>query len=201
MKNSGNGTKLVIGLAVGLLAGALSGARAQADEGMSRRLGPGSAERVKSETVVVSGIDRAKRTVTLTDADGERSTMNVPTDVKAFDTLKVGDHVDIDYYESVAVALAPPGTKPSMTERTSGSRMGEGGGPARAARETTIAAEVISVDVANNKVTFKGPKGNHRTVSVDDPALQKKLPNLKPGQVVQFTYSEQVAASIRPAAK
>ena len=41
----------------------------------------------------------------------------------------------------------------------------------------------------------------HRTVTVSDPALQKKLPNLKPGQVVQFTYSEQMAASIRPAAK
>ncbi|HMF41806.1 MAG TPA: hypothetical protein VKQ32_14110 [Polyangia bacterium] len=201
MKNSSNGTKMVIGLAVGLLTGALSAARAQADEGMTHRMGPGAAERVNTETVVVSGIDRAKRTVTLTNADGERSTMDVPTDVKAFDTLKVGDHVDIDYYESMAVSLAPPGAKAGMTQKTSGQRMGEGGGPARASRETTISAEVISVDVPNNKVTFKGPKGNRRTVSVDDPALQKKLPNLKPGQVVQFTYTEQVAASIRPTAK
>ena len=28
--------------------------------------------------------------------------------------------------------------------------------------------------------------------------MQKKLPGLKPGQVVQFTYTEAVAASIRP---
>jgi len=200
MKNS-NGTRIGIGLSVALLTGALWGARAQADEGALHRMGPGAAERVRSETVVVSGIDRAKRTVTLTDDQGERNTMNVPTDVKAFDTLKVGDHVDVDYYESVAVSLAPPGTKPGMTERTSGSRMGEGSNKATANREKTIAAEVVSVDVASNKVTFKGPKGDHRTISVDDPSLQKKLPNLKPGQVVQFTYTEQMAVSIRPSAK
>ena len=200
MKNS-NGARIVIGLAVGLLTSALSAARAQADNEGMHRMGPGAAERVRSETFVVSGIDRAKRTVTLTNSDGERNTMNVPTDVKAYDTLKVGDHVDIDYYESVAVSLAPPGAKAGMTERMSGSRMGEGGGPAKASRERTIAAEVVSVDVPNNKVTFKGPKGDRRTVSVDDPALQKKLPNLKPGQVVQFTYTEQMAVSIRPTAK
>jgi hypothetical protein len=201
MKNSSNGTRIMVGVAMGLLTGALPIARAHADEGMMQRTGPGSAERMSSETVVVSGIDRAKRTVTLTNSDGERNTMSVPTDVKAYDTLKVGDHVDIDYHESMAVSLAPPGSKPSMTEKTSGSRMGEGGGGATAGRETTITAQVISVDVPNNKVTFKGPKGNRRTVTVSDPALQKKLPNLKPGQNVQFTYTEAVAASIRPSAK
>jgi Cu/Ag efflux protein CusF len=200
MRNTSKGTKVMIGVAVGLLTGVLSGARARADQDM-QRTGPGTAERMSSETVVVSGIDRAKRTVTLTNSDGERETMNVPSDVKAYDTLKVGDHVDIDYYESMAVSLAPPGSKPSMTERTSGSRMGEGGGGAVAGRETTITAQVISVDVPNNKVTFKGPKGNRRTVTVSDPTMQKKLPNLKPGQNVQFTYTEAIAASIRPSAK
>ena len=47
---------------------------------------------------------------------------------------------------------------------------------------------------------FKGPQGNARTVQVNDPALQKKLPNLKPGQHVQFTYTEAVAALIPPRA-
>jgi hypothetical protein len=202
MKNWSNGTK-VMGLAAGLLTGALWMAHAQADEGsMTQRTGPGSAERINSETVVVSGIDRANRTVTLTNSDGERSTMSVPSDVKAFDTLKVGDHVDIDYHESIAVSLAPAGSKPSMTERSSGSRMGEGpGGSASGTRERTVSAQVISVDVPNNKVTFKGPKGNRQTITVSDPALQQKLPNLKPGQVVQFTYKEAMAVSIRPSAK
>jgi hypothetical protein len=188
-----NGTKLAVGVAVGVLTGALSIARAHADEGMTQRTSPTTAERMTSETFVVSGIDRSKRSVTLTNAEGERNTMNVPADVKAYDTLKVGDRVDVDYRESMGVSLAPAGSKPSLSHVS-------GSGPGTAMRGTTVSAEVVSVDVPNNKVTFLGPKGNRKTVTVADPAMQKKLPNLKPGQVVQFTYTEAIAASIRPAA-
>jgi len=188
-----NGSKIMVGVAVGVLTGALSIARAHADEGITQRTSPTTAERMTSETFVVSGIDRSKRNVTLTNAEGERNTMNVPSDVKAYDTLKVGDRVDVDYRESMGVSLAPAGSKPSM------SHMSGSGGPGTAMRGTTVSAEVVSVDVPNNKVTFLGPKGNRKTVTVSDPAIQKKLPNLKPGQVVQFTYTEAIAASIRPA--
>jgi cold shock CspA family protein len=40
-----------------------------------------------------------------------------------------------------------------------------------------------------------------RTVYVADAALQQKLASMKPGQVVQFDYTEAQAASIRPSAK
>jgi len=198
MKTHRRGTGIVVGLAVGLLTGALSVTRAHADEGMVQKTSPTSAQRMTSETFVVSAIDRGKRTVTLTNAEGERNTMNVPPDVKAYETLKIGDRVDVDYRESIGVSMAPAGTKPGMVEKSVGSPMGASA-PGTASRETQITAEVVSVDVANNKVTLKGPKGNHKTITVADPALQKKLPNLKPGQVVQFTYTEAIAAGIRPA--
>ena len=60
---------------------------------------------------------------------------------------------------------------------------------------------MVSVDQAANTVTFKGPQGKIRTVNVEDAALQAKLATLKPGQVVQFDYTEAVAADIRPASK
>ena len=75
-------------------------------------------------------------------------------------------------------------------------RTGEGKGIM--GKQTTVSAEVMDVDVANNKVTFKGPKGNARVVTVEDPDMQAKLPSLKPGQVVQFTYTEAVALAIQP---
>jgi cold shock CspA family protein len=65
-------------------------------------------------------------------------------------------------------------------------------------REVMMTAEVVSVDASANKVTFKGPKGNMRTIHVTNPTLQDKLPSLKPGQVVQFDYTQATAASIRP---
>jgi hypothetical protein len=198
MKNRINATRMIIGIAAGLLTGALSLPRAQADQ-TSPRVGP-SAERTTHETVVVTGIDRGTRGVMLQNAAGDKRTVIVPPDVKAFDTLKVGDRVDIDYREAMAISILPPGSKPSMSERTSGTRMGEGAGAGGMSREMTVSAEIVSIDTAANKVTFKGPKGHMKTVSVADPAMQKKLASLKPGQVVQFTYSEAVAAAIRPAA-
>jgi hypothetical protein len=149
-----------------------------------------------SETVVVTAIDRAAREVTLKDAHGDSKTVEVPPEVKAFDTIKVGDYVDIDYTESVAVSLLPPGAKPSANEVTGAMRTGQGVGTV--GRETSVSAEIISVDVAANKVTFKGPRGRIRTVSVTDPAMQRKLPRLKPGQVVQMTYTEAMAMALRP---
>src|ERR1700733_8451869 len=81
-----------------------------------------------SETVVITAIDRPAREVTLTDAHGESKTVQVPPEVKAFDTIKVGDYVDIDYTESVAVSMLPPGSKPTSSEVTGSMRNGHGVG-------------------------------------------------------------------------
>ena len=199
MKTSGNGSKLIIGIAAGAVHGPVGrdGVGRAPTRASPARSGP-AAERTTSETVIVTGIDRSNRTVGLQNAEGEKNTVKVPTDVKAYDTLKVGNRIDIDYYEAMAVSMLPPGTKPSMSERRR-ARAWVKAAPATGGRETSISAEMTSVDAANNKVSLKGPKGQVRTVTVQDPAMQKKLPGLKPGQVVQFTYTEAMAASIRPA--
>jgi ribosomal protein L2 len=180
--------RAVLGLLTGLAT--LGGlARAEAPSG------PTAARQVH-ETMVVTAIDRSTRSVTLENSNDETRTVGVPPDMKAFDTLKVGDHVDVDYSESIALAMMPPGTKATMTERTTGGRVQPG--VAAAGREVTATVQVISVDEAMNRVTFKGPKGNVRTVTVYDPAMQKKLASLQPGQMVQISYLEAIAASIKP---
>lgn len=145
-------------------------------------------------TVVVTGIDKTARKLTIKNLSGEKMTFYVPSDVKSFDKLKVGDRVEVDYMESIALSMLPPGSKPSMTERTATV-------PGGAGREMSISAEVISVDAAANKVTFKGPKGQIKTVNVQDSELQAKLPSLKPGQVLQLTYTEAIATGVQPVAK
>jgi len=159
---------------------------------------PSAARRMR-ETVVVSAIDRTARTVTMMNAEGESRTVGVPPDMKSFDTLKVGDHVDVDYYESIGLALMPSGSKTSMSETTTGARAAEPG-VAAVGRQITATVEVVGVDEVMNRVTFKGPKGNVRTVTVYDPAMQKKLTALQPGQMVQISYREAIAASIKPTA-
>jgi len=146
----------------------------------------------------VTAIDKSARVVTLQGDDGNKFSVTVPPDLKNFDKLKVGDKVEVDYYEGLAVEMLPPGAKPSMSQRTMKSREMGGG---MTGKQTTVAAEVVSVDPATDHVTFKAPRGQIKTITVQDPEMQKKLPNLKPGQVVQFTYTEATAASIQPAAK
>ena len=191
--NRGNWIRAAVGVAGCLLALALWGGSARADSAS----GPTAARRVH-ETVVVSAIDRATRSVTLQNAEGDVRTIGVPPDMKSFDTLKVGDHVDVDYYESIGLSLMPPGTKSTMTDSTTGGRPAPG--VFAAGREITANVEVVSIDDVMNKVTFKGPKGNVRTVTVYDPAMQKRLATLQPGQMVQITYREAMAAAIKPTA-
>jgi hypothetical protein len=156
-----------------------------------------SAAVTTESSATVTAIDKAERRVTLKAPTGDKFVVSVPRDVKAFDTLKVGDKVDIDYYQSVAVSILPPGTKPSETERAASMASAGGGAMGKA---LTITARVVNVDADANEVTFKGPQGATKTVKVQDPDLQKKLPDLKPGDSVQLTYTEAAAADIRPAA-
>jgi hypothetical protein len=191
MKTRSRAVRVMVAVAGCLLALGLEGgvSRAEAPSG------PTVARRTR-ETMVVTGIDRTNRSVTLQNADGETRTVGVPPDMKSFATLKVGDHVDVDYYESVGLSLMPPGTKSAVSESATGGRVAPG--VAAAGRQVTANVEVVSVDQVMNKVTFKGPKGNLRTVTVYDPAMQKRLANLQPGQMVQITYREAIAASIQP---
>lgn len=191
---------LLVGCAgVGLLAFALA-TPARAAEPSSRPMAPdpgGATPEPKAEktstthaTVAVTAIDKSARKLTVKMSNGEKALIQVPADVQEFDKVKVGDKIDVDYMQSVALGFLPKGTKPSSTEV-------EAAGPGMAGRQMSVSAEVIKVDAANNQVTFKGPKGTHRIVTVQDPDLQARLPNLKPGQVVVLQYTEAIATAIR----
>ncbi len=191
---------LLTGIGGGALALALSGPAAFAQGGSDQAGMPSAA---KSATVHASGtvtaIDKGSRTVTVKTDAGETRSFQVPSDVKAFDKLKKGDKIDVDYTEAIAVAMLPKGSKLSSSERTAAAKTGNGMGGV--GKQMTVSAEVVSVDTANNTVTLKGPKGNLETLEVKDPDNQAKLPSIKPGQVMQFTYTEAMAVSVTPQGK
>jgi hypothetical protein len=200
MKNEIKGLLVGCGGAAALLFVAASPARA-ADPAPSTTTttehgtgpnGPtGTTTETTHATVTVAAIDKNARNLTVKTPDGDKTDIQVPADVKEFDKLKVGDKIDVDYTESLAVAMAPKGTKPSTNEKMTS-------GPGAAGHAVTVTAEVVKVDPANNKVTFKGPKGKKQTVTVQDPDMQARLRSLKPGQVFTFQYTEAVAAAIQP---
>jgi hypothetical protein len=150
-------------------------------------------------TGTIAAIDKSSRTVTVKGESGEKRAIQVGPEVTGFDKLKVGDKVDVEYTESVGISMLPPGTKPSASEKAGAMKTGKGAGAV--GRQMTVSAKVMSVDPAANTVTFKGPKGNIETVDVQDPDNQARLSSLKPGQVLQFTYTEAMAVSITPQGK
>jgi len=56
----------------------------------------------------VTAIDREKRTVTLELPAGEMVTKKVDPAVQAFDTLQVGDSVNVRYTEAIAISVERP---------------------------------------------------------------------------------------------
>jgi len=152
------------------------------------------AARVVRKTAKVTGIDTAERLLTLQTKDVQTNSVKVPAEIKGFDQVRVGDTVDVEYYEGIAVSMLPPGSKPSMSQRQTKS-VGGGNGAA-VSDETTVSAEILAVDLGQNIVSFRSPNGT-RTVQVRDPRLQHLLLSLKPGQVVQVTYRQATAASLR----
>jgi len=145
-------------------------------------------------TVVVTAIDHDMRTFSVKMSDGGKTELKAPPDMVAFDKLKVGDKIDVEYSESIVLGMLPKGTKPSVT--------GVGASvPGAAGQQMSVSAEIINVDTVHNKVTFKGPKGKIKTVSVQNPDLQSRLPSLKPGDVLVFQYTEALVTAIQPANK
>jgi hypothetical protein len=146
----------------------------------------------------IQRIDKTSRTVTLNDMRGRTLDVQVGPNVD-INSLRVGDLVQATYYESVAVALrspgertmGQPGEKPGATER-----MVER--PGASVRQTTVNARVTSVDLKNDTVTLDLPQGGMRTVRVKDPTVRARLGNLRPGSMVDITYTQAAAISVHP---
>ena len=138
-------------------------------------------------TIAVGAETTVKFTVKM--SDGGKTELKAPPDMMAFDKLKVGDKIDVEYSESIVLGMLPKGTKPSVT--ATGAAI-----PGAAGQQMSVSAEIVNVDTIHNKVTFKGPKGKIKTVAVQSPDLQSRLPSLKPGDVLVFQYTEALVTAI-----
>jgi hypothetical protein len=151
---------------------------------------------VATMTARVEKVDAKKRKLTLKDPDGKSFTVQVPQEVPGMDKVKKGDKVDLTYYESVAVSVLPARHgAPAMAERVVGQRETAGG---TVVREINVTTPITKVDKQKNTITVKTPEGTTRTIKVQDPQLQQRLGELRPGNVVEVTYTEAVATAIEP---
>ena len=152
---------------------------------------------------VVESVDAATRTLVLKGDGGARIEVVAGPDVRNFDRVKAGDRIMLTYLIGVAVELKPRGTPVTAPiEATSERRSPAEQPPGMAVGRTVVATvKIESVDTSFNTVTFKRSDGITRVLAVEDPEAQRFIHTLKPGDVVEVTYSEATAVSLEPAAR
>ncbi len=148
-------------------------------------------------TATVEAIEKASRSVTLRNEKGELHTVNVASDIKAFDDLKIGDTVNATYYENIVLRVKQPG-EPDVDTTSAGANKADGKPAGTAAVQRTITATIDNIDPAVPSISFKGPNGWNYSSKVHD---KKALQQVKVGDRVDITWTTAMLVSVSPAKK
>ena len=157
----------------------------------------GHLENTIQARATVTAIDLQQREVTLKDEKGQEVVVEVADEVTNLDQVKVGDQVLASYTEALAWQVKPAGQGgPSVSADTGVTTSKPGSKPgATVGRTINLTATITAIDLANGTVTLTGPGGQSQTIKARDPANLKKV---KVGDLVDITYTEAVAVSVKP---
>jgi outer membrane murein-binding lipoprotein Lpp len=160
----------------------------------------GKMENVLEARATVTAIDLSQREITLKDAKGDAVDVQVPDEVKNLDQIRVGDEVVISYTEAIAWQVKPaskgaPGVSADAGVSTAQPGDKPGG---KIGRTITLTATITKIDLANGTVTLTGPGGTSKTIKARDPSNLKKV---QVGDLVDISYTEAMAVSVKPVAK
>ena len=159
------------------------------------------AEQLAEATASVTAVDPTKRLISLKDEDdGSEFTVEAGEDVRNFAQIKVGDEVNVQYYQALAAEVTKAEASDADGAVVLGARAAEGDRPAGGIGTLYTAIVTIdSVDTAKGTVSFTGPEGKQRKTTVQRDAGRDFIAQLKPGDRVQLTYGESLAIAVAPA--
>ena len=154
----------------------------------------GQATEVKAR---IEAIDRANRLVMLKDDSGTTETLYAGPEVKRFDELKVGQKVNLTYYESVVFQLVKAGEKGTGASVGATANRGTGALPsATIATQETMTVTVKAIDATVPSVTVATDDGRVVTRKIEN---VKNLENVKPGDKIDITFTRALVTSVSPA--
>jgi hypothetical protein len=156
---------------------------------------------VTTVTAKIEAVDQANRTVTLKGPMGKVVTLKVGPEVKNLAQVKAGDELVVKYAEALSLKLEKGVEGRSATTTTTGPVGAPAGSMPKGgmATQTTVVANVQSVDAKKQEVLLEGPGGRFVEVKVKDPAV---FSSIKPNDKVAVTYTEAIVMEVvAPAAK
>jgi hypothetical protein len=149
-------------------------------------------ETVKEQGTVAK-IDAKLREVTIHTTEGDTVIVTCGPEVKNFAQIAVGDMVTTKYTEKLTIHVEETGT-PSVATETNTAQAKAGETPhASESAKLTFSATITAIDKAKGTVTLKGYRGHEYDLT---PQVKENLDRVKVGQLVVFTYEENVAASV-----
>ena len=149
-------------------------------------------------TATVQAVDLKKRQVVLKGKRGKLHTIAVGEEVRNLPQVKVGDRVELTYYEALAVTLQknPPSNITERKDAVTTERAEPGQKPAGMVRQDVeIVANVTAINKKTRKVTLTGPE---RTVTVKAPK-DVDISQIKVGDQVRVNYIEALAIAVESA--
>lgn len=158
-------------------------------------------EKTTHVTATVEAIDYDNRIVTVKGPEGNIVDIKAGNRVKNLAQVKVGDKVEITYYESIAVKVykaggAPQGEAATVATERTGKPGGKPGGIVGS--QVTVTATIESISPNKTTVTLKMSDGKFKVVKIQD---KKNLENVKVGDEVVITATETLAIAVKPAKK
>jgi Cu/Ag efflux protein CusF len=148
-------------------------------------------------SATITAVDPATRMLTLRDDAGNEDAFIVSQDVQRFNELKVGQKVNLTYYESVVYQLVKAGEKGGGTSSDAAVSRGAGAQPAATiATQEKMTVTVKSIDPTVPSVTVATDDGRVATRKIEN---KKNLENLKPGDKIDITFTRALVTSVSPA--
>ena len=188
--------KLRVLLLGGMLAAAINSvAVAQEQDSAAKDAKPGKVSvNVVKLTGTVKAVDLQNKTVTVEGSGGKIVTVNAPN-ARNLDQVHVGDKVNLQYTEELALFVRKSDAQPSATQTETVTLAPKGQKPAGVvARTVELTGTVESIDPKKRTVSVKGPAGNVRTFHVDKAV--KNFNQIKVGDQVVLRITEAVALSV-----
>lgn len=141
---------------------------------------------VKVARGTVESIEMSSREVTIKKDDGTYTTMEIPEGAKRFDSIKIGDKVNVRYYENIVLRLKAPGEKDTDTVGAALTTAPGTGPSGTLAKQRTITATITAIDQKLPSITFTGPNNWKYSSKVQD---KKALATVKVGDKVEITWT------------
>ena len=182
-------------VALVLVAGLTGLALAQEKDSAAKDATPGKViVNVIKLSGTVKAVDQENKTVTVEGSGGKTITVDAKN-ARNLDQVKVGDKVNLQYTEELALFLRKSDAPPSATQGDMVALAPKGQKPAGLmARTIELTGTVEFVDLKKRTVALKGPAGNVRTFHVDKAV--KNFSQVKVGDQVVLRFTQAVALSV-----